>query len=374
MLYKEQTEKSLKSMSFSGKTLAVYEKYVLNMIRIKKSAARANFLGGSLTRDSCEAIETACESINQMSDFVVDVFSGGGNIAVHMNVNEVLSTLSEIDIEQINLSQSTADVSNTALRITLFYLIGDFEIIMQNMIHDLNLKHDEVEHIYTIARTCWQDGMQVSAGKLFSAISSAISQNLQKISAIKADLLKVAIGYTVIGSGLGATNAYRENILSQLQEEFQLEFSWPQDPCAAMQYPWEISHLSSLIKNIAAIIAKFCKDLRLLSSGPNCGLNELELPKTQKGSSFFKDKVNPVIPETMMNCEMLITANDMIIQKHLSLGEVHLNIWEAYSGFLLIDNIEMLTKASNSLRNYCIKEIKINQETCKAYAEAALVK
>lgn len=140
----------------------------------------------------------------------------------------------------------------------------------------------------------------------------------------------------------------------------------------AAEYPDDLADISAEVRVIAEIMAKLARDLRLLSSGPEAGFKEIILPAVQKGSSFFPGKVNPVIPETMIQCSMLISGNDSVIQGCVGAGEIHLNLWEDMMGFLLMDNIRQLTKALKLFREHCLKNARLNEENCRKYANSSM--
>jgi aspartate ammonia-lyase len=378
-LFGEQTCRCVETMSFSQKELSRYPLYISAAAQVKKACAIANYRAGQMSAQTMERIIAACAMLEKgehHDQFPVDVFHGGGCIGINMNLNEVIARLAGADIDTINdvnMSQSTSDVCQTSLRISLIRLTEKLIPVIGGLENALKAKDEEFSGIETIARTCWQDGMSIDASAVFRALSSALRRRRKKLAMVIHDELHcVNLGWTVIGTGKGATDVYRAQILKALQESTNLPLQWRGNPCDTAQYPDDLAQLSSEIRIISSLASKFAKDLRLLSSGPETGLHELELPMTQAGSSFFPGKVNPVIPEMVIQCGMLIAGNDSVIQSALDMGEIHINLWEGMMGFLLMDNVSMFTNAMHSFHKNCIQDIFINRAQCEAYAKSSI--
>lgn len=373
-LYGEQTEKTLENMSFSGRTLQMYPEYTKAMAQVKEVCAEANFRAGQMTEETCRRIQKACQAVaagQYAEQFPVDVFHGGGGIGLNMNMNEVLASLAGEGIhpvEDINRCQSTSDVCHTALRIALLELTETLLSELTEMEECLKKKAGEAAGIRTIARTCWQDGMQVEVSELFRALEHALARRRASLEEQRKQLYQMNLGWTVIGSGTGSTEGYRREIQKALQEVTGKPFRWCENPYDAAQYPDDLGVLSGELRLIASLLVKFSQDLRLLSSGPETGLGELKLPALQAGSSFFPGKVNPVVPEMMIQCGMLMAGNDSVIQSCVAGGEGYINLWEELMGFLLMDNVTMLTRTMRLLRTKCIEGTQVNREVCERYA------
>lgn len=378
-LYGMQTARTIENMSFSGKILAQYPVYIQSLAKVKKAAAMANHLSGVIDFAVKDAIVNACDELiagKYTDQFPVDVFHGGGSIGINMNVNEVLAALAGMSgesvhsVEHVNASQSTADACHTAIRIALIVKSTMLERSIQSILQVLDQKATEFAQIATIARTCWQDGMQVSAGVFFGAAASALSRRLESLRQAVTQIHRVNLGGTVIGSGVGASERYREVIVDLLREVTGLPLRLRSDLYDAAQYPDDLGRLSAEIRLISSILTKLAKDLRLLSSGPETGLAELSLPAVQAGSSFFPGKVNPVIPETVIQCGMLISGNDQTIQSAVEMGEIHLNLQDGMIGILLLDNLSMLTRTAEMFRQRCLTGVQINASVCERYANS----
>lgn len=378
VLYGEQTRRTLENMSFSGKVLSAFPQYIIMGARVKAACALANERAGLLPKARAQAIIDACLQLSggtYLDQFPIDVYHGGGGIGINMNLNEVIASLAGDDVHpvnEVNMSQSTSDVCHTTLRLTLIELLEALTrecVRWQDEVFEISVTFKEIP---TIARTCWQDGMKISAAAVFEGLASALNRQRQTLSRLQEEMLHINLGGTVVGTGTGAPAAYREEILKALRETSGRPVQWRESLLDAAQYPDDLAEVSSAVLRLAQILGKFSRDLRLLSSGPETGLNELHLPAVQAGSSFFPGKINPVLPEMMIQCSLLIEGNDHIIQQALGLGEVHLNVWEEMMGFLLMDNLMMLARAMKNMRVYCVSGIEIEEAVCRQYATSRI--
>jgi aspartate ammonia-lyase len=375
-LYGVQTARTVSNMSFSGHSLSQYPVYIRSLAAVKKAAALANAKAGVINEFVCDSIITACDELiagKYLEQFPVDAFHGGGSIGINMNINEVIATLAGDHVhptEHVNASQSTADVCHSAIRIALIETAKLLEQFMLRIIRTLELKAEELELVPTIARTCWQDGMRVSAGVIFRAAASALNRRMEMVAQAVHSIHRINLGGTVIGSGVGATREYREAVIPILSEVAGLPLELRPDLFDAAQYPDDLGRLSSEVRLTSAVLVKLARDLRLLASGPETGLCELVLPAVQAGSSFFPGKVNPVIPETVIQCGLLINGNDHTIQAAVELGEVHLNLADGLMGTLLLDNLQMLSRTVDHFESRCLSGITVNEAICRQYADS----
>lgn len=377
-LYGPQTALTVENMSFSGHCLGDYPNYVRAMAKVKMACARANVNAALLDEATGAAIEQACHQLIAAPDpgqFPVDVYHGGGGIGLNMNISEVIASLAGagIDpIEQVNLCQSTADVCHTALRLCLLEVFQNLESGLSELISVTAAKATAFNDYQTVARTCFQDGLGVSAGALFAATASAMKRILAEIDRMKTEFLLVNLGGTVIGSGSGASPYYRAAVIEELREVTGLQFRPHPSFYDAAAYPDDLVRASSLLTTLAGACQKYAQDLRILSSGPECGFGELVLPAVQAGSSFFPGKVNPVIPEMMIQCAILVNANHHAVNSCYEHGEIHLNSFEPMMGFLVIRSAEMLSSAITSFAGRCVAGIELDIEHCANYASTAI--
>lgn len=377
-LYGSQTARTVDNMSFSGVTLAQFPEYIRTLVQVKLACARANGQAGHIREAEVEQMEAACKALleGQYADqFPVDMFHGGGGIGVNMNINEVLAGLAGEGIDpgdHVNLSQSTADVCHTSLRLAI-HALGEVLVSELREMHvvlaELAVRFNPVQ---TIARTCWQDGLRVSASSLFEGQCAAVQRHIIVLKSSLDALLRVNLGGTVIGSGVGASTKYRSVVLAELARVTGLPVVARDSLFDAAQNPDDLTRVSSEVRSVAGLLRKFAQDLRLLSSGPETGLGEIKLPVVQAGSSFFPGKVNPVIPEMVIQCSLLVTGNHCAVQEFADLGEVHLNVWESAIGVLVMQNLRMLTNALALFRDKCVRGVELVRDTCESYAHSVI--
>jgi len=380
-LYGIQTLRSEQNLSFSGRTLAAYPGYIAALSQVKRAAARANERAGLLPRALAQAIERACEEVNQgchNGQFIVDPYHGGGGIGSNMNMNEVVANLANemLDGEiggyrpvhpadHVNASQSTSDACHTALRIAAIgageKLLGE----LMRLVGAVEKKSAELAQVPTITRTCLQDGMPDTLGTLFGGYAQGIKRRLGRLASAVETLHAVNLGGTVIGSGVGAPEAYRERVLNDLREVTDLPLRHRDDLYDAAQNIDDLAALSAELALLAGMLIKLAKDLRLLSSGPEAGFGELRLPAVQAGSSFFPGKINPVVPETLVQCGLQVIGLDRAVQGSLEHGELNLNVWEGFAGFNLLDMLGMLERAIGKFTDLCVAGIEANEARCR---------
>ncbi|MEE0511840.1 MAG: lyase family protein [Peptococcaceae bacterium] len=378
ILYGEQTKRTLENMSFSGVPLSNFPQYIRMAACVKAACALANQRAGLLSQERALAIDKACRVLHtgaHLEQFPVDVYHGGGGIGINMNLNEVIAALAGEavhPVNDVNLSQSTSDVCHTTLRLTVRQMLADLDEECERWEHHLLLFAEKFQKIPTIARTCWQDGLKISAGALFDGTAHALQRQRRTLAHLQDMLVQVNLGGTVVGTGTGAPAAYRSEILQALQEITGVSVCWRESLLDAAQYPDDLAEVSSAVMRLAQILAKFSRDLRVLSSGPETGLGELHLPAVQAGSSFFPGKVNPVLPEMMIQCAFLVEGHDHTIQQAVGQGEIHINLWEEMMGFLLMDNMMMLTRAMEKMRIHCLDGITLDEAVCRRYAASSI--
>ncbi|MBQ9708763.1 MAG: aspartate ammonia-lyase [Firmicutes bacterium] len=378
VLYGEQTKLTARNMTFSDWKLKHFPEFIDAALNIKAACVIANFRAGELSEEKKDAIVAACKELRlgkYRNQFIVDVFHGGGGIGINMNFNEVIANKAGHDVhpvDDVNMNQSTSDFCHTAMRLALIYTTRSLVGVLDSMSETAAAKIEEFKPYTTIARTCWQDGMQVEASALFEGFKQALDFRTEAFNSSFHELRWIIMGYTVIGTGTGASKAYKAEIEQALREYTELPLEMTEKPYVHAQYPYDLVQVSEQIKMLSGILSKLARDVRILSSGPETGLHEWNIPAVQKGSSFFPGKVNPVIPEMMIQCDMLVAGNNSIMQTALSIGEVHLNVWEEMMGFLLLQNVRMLRRATRSFNRRCVAGITLDMETMGRYANASI--
>ncbi|MBI1813734.1 MAG: aspartate ammonia-lyase [Deltaproteobacteria bacterium] len=383
-LFGIHSQRALLNCSFSQHRLSDYPVYVRSLAQVKRAAARANRTAGVLDERLANAIEAACETLiagRYLDQFPVDLLAGGGGIAVNMNVNEVIANLANEALggrrgvydpvhpkQHVNASQSTADVCHTATRLALLDQWVGLQRALDACGVALRAKATEFAPVMTLSRTCLQDGLAVSMGELFGGYAALLGRRTTELARTVEALRQVNLGGTVIGSGDGAPDAYRAAVLPALNDITGQQLTARENLYDAAQNIDDLASVSTQLALLADSMMKIAQDLRLLSSGPDGGFGELRLPAVQEGSSFFAAKINPVVPETMLQCGFQVLACDRAVQLALERGELHLNVFEGVAAVNLFDAFAMLTNGVTLFAERCVSGIRVNEERCRALA------
>ncbi|WLR59276.1 lyase family protein [Guptibacillus hwajinpoensis] len=387
-LYGIQTVRSTANLSFSEKKLSDYPDYVKAISIVKKAAALANGEAGVLAKRIQDGIVTACDELisgKHVEHFPVDPYHGGGGIGSNMNVNEVISNRANQILgyeigsytevhpnDHVNASQSTSDVCHTAIRLTIAKQMEKLLAVVRSLQQSIRENANEWSHVMTISRTCLQDGMRVPLGDSISGVVAMLDRRMESLQQAIEQMDRINLGGTVIGSGIGASERYRKNILHYLRETTSRNVMYRDNLFDAAQHLDDLGDVSNELRQLASNLIKFGKDLRIRASVPETGFGELSLPAVQAGSSFFPGKVNPVIPETLIQCCFKVLGCDRTVQAAIEHGELDLNVFEGVAGMAIIDAIQMLTNMLPVFEERCVKGIKVNEATCSDYASTTI--
>lgn len=271
------------------------------------------------------------------------------------------------------MSQSTNDVYPTAIKVGLIFAIEQLNSPFQNLIQSFKNKSDEFSHILKMGRTQLQDAVPMTLGQEFGAFANTLQNDLNKLNDIMPSALSVVnLGGTAIGTGINTEVKYRECAIAALSEITQKQISSSPDLIEATSDMGDFVLLSSFLKRTATKLSKIANDLRLLSSGPRTGLNEIHLEPRQPGSSIMPGKVNPVIPEAMNLVCFQVIANDLAITMAAEAGQLQLNAMEPLIAFKLFESIDLLGKAMQMFQHKCIENIRANAEHCQANVDNSI--
>ncbi len=392
-LYGVQTARTVENMGCSRFRMSDYPGFVKALALVKKSCAFANLAAGLIRESQCRAISAACDRIISgefLDQFPVDMLHGGGSIGFNQNMNEVLASLVRANSEEcekhdfkdnhifdagtsleklINASQSTADVCATAFRLALIEACDDLILVLEKNLAQIELLSTDYAGFETVARTCLQDAMPVEVGSYFQSWAEAFKRTLRRIRKSREDLHSVNLGGTVIGSGDGATDEYRDRVLPALSDFSNRKLDRKSKLYDAAQNIDEIVELSAALELFSGLLLKICKDLRLLASGPLNGFAEMILPAVQDGSSFFAKKNNPVLPEMLMNVCFHVKGNHLASQSALEHAELNLNVFESAAFFHTMDSLELLSASLELFRAKCLCGLKVNEARCAELIE-----
>ena len=380
--YGVQTLRALENFNLSPNKLNQFPVFINALAMVKAACAEANFKLNKLEENKYNAIQYACEQVinyKYHDQFPIDMIQGGAGTSTNMNINEVLANIGLEHLEHlkgeyqylhpnndINMSQSTNDVYPTAIKVGLIFAIDQLNSPFQNLIQSFKNKSDEFSHILKMGRTQLQDAVPMTLGQEFGAFANTLQNDLNKLNDIMPSALSVVnLGGTAIGTGINTEVKYREYAIAALSEITQKQISSSPDLIEATSDMGDFVLLSSFLKRTATKLSKIANDLRLLSSGPRTGLNEIHLEPRQPGSSIMPGKVNPVIPEAMNLVCFQVIANDLAITLAAEAGQLQLNAMEPLIAFKLFESIDLLGKAMQMFQHKCIENIRANAEHCQ---------
>lgn len=379
--YGVQTMRALENFNISGVTLHFYPAIIEAFAMVKLAAAKANRDIEQLDPDIAKAIMEACDEIIQgkhHKHFVVDMIQGGAGTSTNMNANEVIANRAlEILGHQrgeykychpnnhVNLSQSTNDAYPTAVKIALFNSNKTLVDGLLNLIISFRRKGREFSHVIKMGRTQLQDAVPMTLGQEFEAWAATLEEEVERLNQNANLFLEINMGATAIGTGINADPEYRDKVTYYLREITGINLVSAINLVEATQDTGVFIMYSSAVKRLAIKLSKISNDLRLLSSGPRCGFNEINLPKMQPGSSIMPGKVNPVIPEVVNQIAFKVIGNDMTVSLAVEAGQLELNVMEPVIVQSLFENIEMLKNGMTTLKYRCIDGITANEEYCR---------
>ncbi len=377
-----------KEIQIVGFQISSFPKLIRAIVAIKKAAAKVNQKLGLLPEEIADAICKACDEImdNRLSNnFIVDLVQGGAGTATNMNVNEVIANraLEHLGrnkgeynvihpIDHVNLSQSTNDVYPTAIKIALIYYAKELNDAMVELIKAFRRKESEFSDTVKVGRTGLRDAVPMTLGQEFGAYATTLGEDTERLSEVCSLAREISLGGTAIGTGINADPRYPKLICKELREVTRLDLVLSPNLIEATQDTGVFVLLSGMLKRTATKLSKICNDLRLLSSGPRAGLNEINLPAIQAGSSIMPGKVNPVIPEIVSEVCYQVIGNDVTITLAAEAGQLELNPYLPIIAFNLFESIKMLRNAMTVLARKCIVGITANKEHCLSEAKNTL--
>ena len=379
--YGVQTLRALENFKVTDIPISIEPHFVQALGYVKKAAALANMDLGVLPEEIARAIIAACDAViaGELNDqFVVDVIQGGAGTSTNMNANEVIANkaLEYLGHEKgryeivhpnnhVNCSQSTNDAYPTAFRLALLLIIPDLMKALQSLSHAFRAKAEEFKDIIKMGRTQLQDAVPMSLGQEFGAFATTITEDVERLKVVSEHFYEINLGATAIGTRINAPPGYAPVAVDHLKTLTGLPMQTSIDLIEATWDTGAYVQLSGLLRRIAVKLSKICNDLRLLSSGPTAGFNEINLPKMQPGSSIMPGKVNPVIPEVVNQIAYEVIGMDVTVTLAAEAGQLQLNVMEPVMAFELFMMLEMLKRGSRVLENRCVTGITANAEHCR---------
>lgn len=379
--YGVQTFRALENFKMTGRTLKNYPFFVKAFAQIKKAAALANKEVGVLDADKADAIAKAADRLiagEFIDQFVVDMMQGGAGTSTNMNVNEVITNIALESMghkkgeyqylhpnDHTNLGQSTNDTYPSSIKVATHEKLGHLLEAMEELKNELEVKAKEWKDVIKMGRTELEDAVPTTLGNTFNAFASYIKSDIAKIKAARESMAVLNMGATAIGTGINCHPDYKFVVEKKLKEITGVEFKPADDFIAATQDTADFVHVSGALKTAAVRLSKIANDIRLMNSGPRCGLGEVNLPKMQPGSSIMPGKVNPVICEVVGEACYEVIGNDVTIMLCSERGEFELNAFEPGIAYALFNSVTVLENAMRTLAQKAIKGLTANPEACK---------
>ncbi|MGM9837268.1 MAG: aspartate ammonia-lyase [Paludibacteraceae bacterium] len=388
VLYGVQTMRGIENFPISKFHLCDYPAFVNGLAMTKWGAAVANHSLGLLTDEQFRAIEQVCQEIldgKHIEQFPVDMIQGGAGTTTNMNANEVIANRA-LQImghqpgeyqycspnDHVNCSQSTNDAYPTAIHLGLY---ATHQVYMQHfdqLIDAFQAKAEEFARVLKMGRTQLEDAVPMTLGQTFGAFASILRDEKKHLEAAAEEFLTVNMGATAIGTGICSEPEYAERCIVALRKITGWDIRLAENLVAATSDTSCMVGYSSVLKRIATKLNKICNDLRLLGSGPKCGLHELDLPARQPGSSIMPGKVNPVIPEVMNQICYKVIGNDLCVTMSNEAAQMELNAMEPVMAQCCFESAEIMMNGFDVLRTFCIDGIRANEDRCRNYIRGSI--
>lgn len=376
--YGVQTQRAINNYKISGKHMCDYPEYVKAIAYVKLAAAEANHELGQLPDDVADAMCRACREIIDgkfHENFVTDMVQGGAGTSVNMNANEVIANraLELMGYEKgdyqhcwpndhCNCGQSTNDVYPTTIRLTFIEMNKQLVAALERLVASFRKKGEEFKNNIKMGRTQLQDAVPMTSGQEFTAFANTLEEEIGNLNRNVELMLEINMGATAIGTGLNAVPGYAELCTKKLAELTGENFTLGKDLVEATPDTGDYVSYSGALKRLAVKLSKICNDLRLMTSGPRCGLHEINLPPMAPGSSIMPGKVNPVIPEVTNQTCFKVIGNDTTVMIAAEAGQLQLNVMEPVITQCIIESQTWLGRAMDTLRERCVDGITVNAE------------
>jgi aspartate ammonia-lyase len=385
VLWGIHTARAVENFPLSGKPL--HGEFIKAYGDVKLACALTNFSLGCWKEDhlKAKAIEQACIEMSQgllNQHIIVDALQGGAGTSTNMNVNEVLANRAlqilgqtpgnyekVSPLNDINLHQSTNDTYPTAVKIAAIRLLRQMEQSVLELQEVFQQKEKEFSHIVKVGRTQLQDAVLTTLGREMGAYAEALNRDRWRIYKCEERLRVINLGGTAIGTGLGAPREFIFKVTDQLREITSLGLARSENLIDGTQNNDAFVEVAGILKTCSSNLFKISNDLRLMSSGPDAGFAEINLPHRQAGSTIMPGKVNPVIPEAVAQAALLVMGYDQVITQACSSGNLELNQFLPVISYALLDSISLLNHGCQIFSKNCVSGITANENVCKSNVE-----
>src|ERR1700759_1374315 len=384
--YGAQTARAVENYPISG--MHAYPLLIRAFGMVKRAAAEANKSLGLISDRRADAIIQAAQEVidgKWNDEFVVDVFQAGAGVSFHMNTNEVIANRANEILggklgeyaevhhnDHVNYGQSTNDVFPTGMRLGALRALETLYPVLDTLATTFREKASEFEGILKSGRTNMQDAVPIRLGQEFAAYGVAIEKTKRALLLASDSLRELGLGGSAVGTGINTHPDYRQKAIANLARISREELTPAADMRWAMQSNACMGEVSAALRGNALEVIRISNDLRLLSSGPNTGLNEIGLPSLQPGSSIMPGKINPVMPELAAMVSYQVIGNDTAVAYAVQGGQLELNVMMPTMAYNVLKSITILGNMLRQLDVYCVRGIMANEQRCQTYAQSTV--
>lgn len=387
LYYGIQTMRMIKASGAGGFPVIFYPGLHRALFQIKKACARANADIGALDAESARAIAQAADMAlaGRFDDqFPLDVWQGGGYTCVNMNVNEVLGNAANEILTgrkgqdrvhpntHVNKGQSTNDVIPSASHLAAAGEVDRISSGLRRLEETFKRKAEEFKSVVKVGRTCWQDALPVTLGQEFSGYAAVVGRTVGRFEAFRPRCFELVMGGSAVGTGFGTEPGYMDALYRHLSEQYGEQVKPAENLFDGFQNADFFVSLSGLAKEAACVLSKISKDLRMMSSGPRAGFMEISLPAVCPGSSIMPGKINPTVPEMVVQIAHQVIGNDVAVSLACEEGELDLNVWDASLYKCLFESLRIVGGEIEIFRRECVEGIEADEKRCREEAEGSI--
>lgn len=384
--YGVQSLRGAENFHITGRRM--HPKFIEAIVELKKAAAITNRDVGVYEARIANAIISACDEIldgKLLDNFIIDAIQGGAGTSANMNANEVIANRA-IELlggekgdyklvhpnDHVNCGQSTNDVIPSAGRIAAIRLLKEATASLSELRDAFLRKAGEFKNVIKMGRTEMQDAVPVSFGQVFGAYASALTRDVRRFYVAASEMSVINMGGTAIGTGINAHPDYIKGVTANIKAVTGLDIVQAHDLIDATQNLDSFVFVSGIVKSAAVTLSKIAGDIRIMSSGPRTGFEEINIPPKQNGSSIMPGKINPVMPEVMSQVAFAIIGNDTSITLAAEAGQLELNAFEPVMFQRLFESLDMLRNGIEAFRSECIEGITVNVDRCHEEVENSI--